>query len=138
MSTPNREAFLDDDGFYGVTVERTPDGLMLRAGNSYGGGSAILSPAKAREFALAILRQADAMWPAPAPPDGPPPTDARVTLLARQAVDAVNDCHHCGGGGGSQSTCTGCKSMLAALKEAGVEVEPTGKEVLWPYWRLKP
>lgn len=132
MSTPNSEAFLDDAGFYGVTVERTPDGLVLRAGNPYGGGSAILSPAKAREFALAILLQTDAMEGAASPPD------ARVTLLARQVVDAINDCHHCGGGGGSQSTCTGCKSMLAALKEAGVEVEPTGKEVLWPYWRLKP
>lgn len=127
MSTPNREAFLDDAGFYGVTVERTPDGLVLRAGNPYGDGSAILSPAKAREFALAILLQTDAMEGAASPPD------ARVTLLARQVLDALNECDH--GGDGTPVGCAGCEPMLAALRDAGVEVEGMAKT--WPYWRLK-
>ena len=130
--TANPEHFLSDDGFYAVSVERDTNGLKLGCGDRARVAWAVMSVEQAREFALAILRQADAMEGVASP------SDTRVTLLARQVVDAVNDCHHCGGGGGSQSTCTGCKSMLAALKEAGVEVEPTGKEVLWPYWRLKP
>lgn len=60
--------------------------------------------------------------------------EANVTLLAQQVVDALNDCNH--GGGGTPVGCAGCEPMLAALREAGVEVEGVAKT--WPYWRLKP
>ena len=61
--------------------------------------------------------------------------DGSVALLARQVVDTLNNCDHCGAG--RPSACAGCQPMLAALREAGIEVEPTG-EPIWPYWRLKP
>lgn len=67
-------------------------------------------------------------------PDGPPPSDARVTLLAQQVVDALNECNH--GGSGTPVGCAACEPMLAALRKAGVELDDMATS--WPYWRLKP
>lgn len=94
MSTPGREDFESDDGFYGVTVERTADGLRLSAGSRNRDASAILSPAKAREFALAILRQADAMGPLPSLLDEYRATDserAMVRTVARAAAEEMRE-----------------------------------------------
>lgn len=124
----NSAYVLSDDGFYAVSVERTSEGLRLSAGDRNLDASAVLSPAQARAFASAVLRQANAMEPAP------PLPDARVTLLAQQVVDALNDCNH--GGGGTPVGCASCEPMLAALREAGVELDDMATS--WPYWRLKP
>lgn len=67
------------------------------------------------------------------PVDGPPLLESRVTLLTQQVVDVLNDCDH--GGGGSPAGCVRCESMLAVLREAGVEVARVSD--VWPYWRLK-
>lgn len=90
MSAPRREDFESDDGFYGAGVERTSDGLRLSAGSRNGESSAILSPAKAREFAHAILRQAGAMQPLPSLLDEYRATEserAAVLTVARAAAE---------------------------------------------------
>ena len=94
MSAPNREDFESEDGFYGVGVERTADGLRLSAGTRNRDASAILSPAKARAFALAILRQADAMEPAPSLLDEYRATEserAAVLTVARAAAEDMRE-----------------------------------------------
>lgn len=94
MSTPKREDFESDDGFYGVAVERTSEGLRVEAGSRNGAALAILSPAKARAFALAILRQADAMEPLPSLLDEYRATDserAMVRTVARAAAEEMRE-----------------------------------------------
>lgn len=139
MSTPNETALAE-------AYRQGAEWMREKAARRLEASAAEHRAAKARatpdahaaweQTALTLEREAMAVRDLPLL-DGPASTaDVRVALLANQVLDALNNCDHCGNG--SPTACGGCEPMLAALREAGVEVERVAGEVHWPIWRLKP